>query len=242
MTSMDAFDLDHPLDLSIRVDFPNKLCAFGAPSSHKQALKVDGFVGDLSQGGSCNCDVVSFVPHCHGTHTESAKHLGAGDTMPQVLISFLGLAQVVTITSNALCLDVGHVQELKVGEGVKALIIRTLPNDPEKKQKHYKSQAPYLSPSFMQWIKSQGIEHVLVDFPSVDPMEDGGKLLAHRTFWDLPLEGKVPDQGPFSKRTITELIYVPNEVPDGVYLLSLTPSNLALDATPSRPILFRRKT
>jgi hypothetical protein len=38
--------------------------------------------------------------------------------------------------------------------------------------------------------------------------------------------------------TITELIYVPDGVEDGLYLLNLQVPNLRTDAVPSRPVLY----
>ena len=56
-------------------------------------------------------------------------------------------------------------------------------------------------------------------------------LAAHHLFWDVPAE-------PNFQKTITELIYVPNEISDGNYILNLQVSNFANDAAPSRPMLF----
>jgi len=41
--------------------------------------------------------------------------------------------------------------------------------------------------------------------------------------------------------TITELIYVPNEIDDGPYLLNLQIAPFTSDASPSRPLLFSGK-
>jgi hypothetical protein len=69
--------------------------------------------------------------------------------------------------------------------------------------------------------------------------DDGGALLAHRAFWGLPSRGEpLPEGAPLSHRTITELCYIDNAVPDGVYLLNLGVSPIAMDAAPSRPLLF----
>ena len=38
---------------------------------------------------------------------------------------------------------------------------------------------------------------------------------------------------------MTELIYVPEEIPDGRYLLNLQIADFTSDAAPSRPVLFR---
>ncbi len=42
----------------------------------------------------------------------------------------------------------------------------------------------------------------------------------------------------YSSSTITELIYVPDHVPDGEYLLNLQIAPFNADASPSRPIIF----
>jgi hypothetical protein len=83
----------------------------------------------------------------------------------------------------------------------------------------------------MQLIVDAGVQHLLIDLPSVDREEDGGALAAHHLFWNVPA-------APNFQKTITELIYVPNEISDGDYILNLQVSNFANDAAPSRPMLF----
>jgi hypothetical protein len=115
---------------------------------------------------------------------------------------------------------------------VEALIIRTKPNDHSKVQRQYSgTNFPYLTIGAMQRIVDAGVQHLLIDLPSVDREEDGGALEAHHLFWNVPAE-------PNFQKTITELIYVPNEIADGTYLLNLQVSNFANDAAPSRPMLF----
>ena len=115
---------------------------------------------------------------------------------------------------------------------VEALIIRTKPNDHSKTNRQYSgTNFPYLTLGAMQRIVDAGVQHLLVDLPSVDREEDGGALAAHHLFWNVPAE-------PNFQKTITELIYVPNEISDGDYILNLQVSNFANDAAPSRPMLF----
>ena len=83
----------------------------------------------------------------------------------------------------------------------------------------------------MQRIVDAGVQHLLIDLPSVDREEDGGELAAHHLFWNVP-------SNPNFQKTITEFIYVPNEIVDGRYILNLQVSNFANDAAPSRPMLF----
>jgi hypothetical protein len=75
---------------------------------------------------------------------------------------------------------------------------------------------------------------LLLDLPSVDREEDGGKLLAHKAFWDYP---KNID----TKKTISEMVFVDNSIVDGLYLLNLQICSFELDVSPSKPVLYRMK-
>ena len=84
----------------------------------------------------------------------------------------------------------------------------------------------------MEYIVEQGIEHLLIDLPSVDRESDEGKLLAHKAFWKFP--NQIREQS-----TITELIYVPNKVKDGLFLLNIQIASFEIDASPSKPVLYK---
>ena len=52
--------------------------------------------------------------------------------------------------------------------------------------------------------------------------DDNGLLLSHRAFWGLPPRGQDRDvASPLPARTITEMCYMPPDLPDGCYLLDL---------------------
>ena len=112
-----------------------------------------------------------------------------------------------------------------------------MPNNTEKLSTDYSgANPPYLAPEAMQWIVQQGVQHLLLDLPSVDREDDGGKLTNHRSFWRV-LHNKADEQSSFGN-TITELIYVPDAVADGRYLLNLQIPSIELDAAPSKPVLY----
>jgi hypothetical protein len=90
----------------------------------------------------------------------------------------------------------------------------------------------------LDWLAGTGVEHLLVDLPSVDRMNDGGRLLAHRAFWGMPAGTTHATHATRPNATITELIYVPEQIPDGLYLLSLQVAPFVADAAPSRPLLY----
>ncbi|MFM7683934.1 MAG: cyclase family protein, partial [Bacteroidota bacterium] len=113
-----------------------------------------------------------------------------------------------------------------------ALIIRTLPNNSEKKSMNYSDTNPaYLDLSVMNIIEKHNIQHLLLDLPSVDRESDGGELAFHHAFWNVP-------SNPNLEKTITELIYVDPSTEDGQYILELQVAPFDNDASPSRPILY----
>jgi kynurenine formamidase len=116
--------------------------------------------------------------------------------------------------------------------GIKTLIIRTLPNDNAKLSRQYSNtNPPYFEAEAIQKIVDSGIEHLLVDLPSVDREEDAGALIGHHIFWNYP-------ENPRKNCSITELIYVPEAVEDGLYFLQLGIAAFENDAAPSRPLIY----
>ncbi len=125
-------------------------------------------------------------------------------------------------------------------DGSDGLIIRTLPNDESKLSKTYLEEIPpFFSTEAIEFISEIGIKHLLVDMPSIDRIFDGGKLSNHRIFWNVGQGAFEISEASLIHNTITELIYVPNEIADGNYLLNLQIAPFSADASPSRPILFK---
>ena len=124
----------------------------------------------------------------------------------------------------------------------KALIIRTLPNTDAKLKADYGEGniPPYFTADAMRLIVEKGFTHLLVDLPSIDRIFDEGKLINHRIFWNVE-EGRFETNSETRMNsTITELIYVPNEVPDGEYMLNLQIAPFDSDCAPSRPVLLSK--
>jgi hypothetical protein len=72
----------------------------------------------------------------------------------------------------------------------------------------------------------------MIDLPSVDREQDGGKLSTHHIFWQYP-------QATRRHCTITEFIFAPNTLTDDIYFLQLQIAPFHNDATPSLPVLYR---
>jgi arylformamidase len=246
-------------DLSIPVAFDGAgRSAFGLPPAGVQTVENAWFVGDTRSGGSCNVKEYRFIPHCHGTHTECVGHVVDQDVsvtaflkdawIPATLISVKpekgmdcpesyipGKADDdALITRRAL---VEKLRMLDDEDFHQALVIRTLPSSPAERRRQYLA-APYFSNEAMAEIVRQGVEHLLVDVPSVDRMEDEGKLSNHRLFWELPPDAHDLNRCKAPFRMITELIFVADDIRDGYYLLNLQIAPFRGDAAPSRPLLF----
>ncbi|MDT8325132.1 MAG: cyclase family protein, partial [Bacteroidota bacterium] len=73
---------------------------------------------------------------------------------------------------------------------------------------------------------------------SLDRARDEGRLSAHHLFWEVEQGSHRVDAAEHSMRTVTEMIYVPNHLPDGRYFLDIQLAPFVADAAPSRPILF----
>ena len=229
-----AFDLTRPIDISIPITETQPVNAFHLPRAAFAPFRMGDFVGSIEEGGPVRCDVVTLAPHGNGTHTECVGHIGGkGYSLLDALTQQLWTARLITVeigADGAISLEAlkGAWQEW----GEDALVIRTLPNDPDKRSRTWSgNNPPFVSAEAMRLIVERNVQHVLIDLPSVDPEEDEGALIAHHIFWQFP-------DAPRTTATITEMIYVPDIVADGVYLLDLNAAAFDGDAAPSRPMLY----
>lgn len=233
-----------PVGIPLRTGTQNPNCYWAEPPRFEM-IRVGDFVGSVAEGGSCNYQKVSITPHGNGTHTECYGHISDDPTatIARCLRPAWWVALLVTLTpeeqksgDRVLTLEtlLASIDKMPVSS-FEALVIRTLPNEPGKLMRNYNAtNPPYLEPALTAWCARQGVEHLLVDLPSLDREEDGGKLLAHRAFWQYPHATR-------RHATVTELIYVPDTLPDGLYALQLLAPFWEIDAVPSTPVLFPMK-
>jgi kynurenine formamidase len=253
-------DLSRPVDLALELDFSGPQPRhFGAPRASSRPYETPdfGFRGSVERGSSCNCELITLIPHCNGTHTECAghltlEHLDAWRVVPAGLVPALLLSVTPEepgeegsepapepgdrlITRRAL----ERAWPVELPFAPRALVIRTLPNDPGKRARDYTAQTPpYLSQEAASLLVSRGVLHLVVDVPSIDRAHDEGRLTAHRRFFGLPPGAVQLAAATRPGATITELAFVPDRIADGAYLLELQVPALTGDAVPSRPLLY----
>ena len=232
-------DVSKPIDISIAIDVSKQnVNAWYLDDPKIFPEEVDGENISVKNGAVVNFNSIHFNPHSHITHTECVGHITEKvHSVNQNLKHYFHLAELITIAPIEVDGDlVIATKQLKMALRNKkrdAVVIRTLPNLTDKKSMKYSNTNPtYLLEETALFLKEKGIKHLLVDLPSVDKEKDEGKLLAHNAFWNT--------DGPLRMdATITEFIYVPNEVTDGEYLLNLMVAPFENDATPSKPILYK---
>lgn len=255
-------------DLSIPLRFngpqPN---AWGVERAGSRPVEAGGMIGNTRLGGSVNFEQYTFIPHCSGTHTECVGHItheriSIRECLRDVLIPALlvtvepqypsNLSSMPSaidraITRGALSAALDDVNSRNPQSAIRspqsaALIVRTVPNGLWKQSAEYgENNIPaYFAADAIDLIIELGVTHLLVDLPSIDRIFDNGELANHRKFWNVEPRSHEINADTRLNKTITELIYVPDAVEDGEYLLNLQIAPFESDCSPSRPILINK--
>jgi kynurenine formamidase len=255
-----GIDTKQFVDISIPYKFNGEQPNFyNVNPGHSTPLISGETIYSVGSGAGCNVTEISMNIHCTGTHTECVGHLleNPGDVgmvlkdifFPAVLITvdttqFVNTNETYhcSVNDNELVICKKSIQK-QVNKWKEyqpqALIIRTTPNSEDKKFYQYTIHPPFFfTNDALRYIADLGIQHFVVDLPSIDRISDNGILGNHRLFWGdgENATGKV---NPDSINTITELAFIPNEVLDGFYFLNIQLPHFECDAAPSRPILIK---
>jgi len=241
-------DLSRGITLGIPISEDGRHPRFFVGQGAKfEPLSAGDFTGRVCSGGSCNADIVEFIPHCHGTHTEGYGHVAAGrDPVNPEVNTALYFARLISVSPSQtdqhgypILTSRDLFARNPSSNDYDALVIRTLPNERSKCWRDYSQAPPYpiLSDEAMRRVAESGIQHLLIDTPSIDAADDPS-LRLHRLFWQMTAEARQPPQIR-RNATLTEMIFVPDVIEDGDYLIHLGLSTLVSDATPSCPTLFQ---
>lgn len=239
-------DLSKPLDISIPLtNTDENPIAWYIEKPVIEPVRFGDWVGKVSEGSSStNFNNIFFNPHGHGTHTECLGHITkAFYSVNQCLKQFFFTAELISVQPEVhgddWVITKNQIQAALGEKSPEAIIIRTLPNTNEKLHQNYSNtNPPYLLEDAAIFIRESGIQHLLIDLPSVDKEKDEGKLLAHKAFWNVKDVNNLNDDA-LLHSTITEMIFVENTIEDGTYILNLQIASFENDASPSKPILYK---
>lgn len=233
-------DLSQGIDISIPLKHgtTGPKC-FYAPDFRIEPVIAGDFVGSTDNGSPVNFKNIYVNPHGNGTHTECAGHITSLPlTINQCLLTFHFVAKLITVDPDEKADGDKVITETKLKEKLAAtgevvtLIVRTLPNDHAKLTKDYSgTNPPYFSPDAIKYINEIGIQHLVTDLPSIDREVDGGAVLGHKIFWGYPeFAGR--------DKTITEMVYIPDAVLDGIYFCNIQIASIESDASPSKIVIY----
>ncbi|MBP8824384.1 MAG: cyclase family protein [Flavobacteriales bacterium] len=234
--------LDQPIDLSLPLDPDSpgpRAWYVGAPAF--TPVNDGERTYTVQDGAPVNFRNVQFNPHGNGTHTESVGHIARTiHPVGNLFQRYWFTAQLVSVppqerrtpAGTARVITLEQLQSTVHERAPEALVVRTRPNGEDKRTRQWTdTDPPFMEAEACRWLRGIGVRHLLLDLPSVDRERDEGQLAAHHAFWDFP---RTTDLG----RTITEMIFVPDTVRDGDYLLELQVPHFINDAAPSRPLLY----
>ena len=248
LTSKDQtfkIDFSKPIDISITLtNTDENPIAWYIEKPEIEPVRFGDWIGKVSEGSSStNFNNIFFNPHGHGTHTECLGHItkefySINDTLKTFFFTAELVSVIPEIQDEDLVITKDQIEKALQGKSPEAIVIRTLPNLNEKLSKKYSNtNPPYLDENVAIFLRESGVKHLLIDLPSVDKEKDEGKLLAHKAFWNVK-NVNILNEDARLDATITELIYVKDEILDGSYLLNLQIASFENDASPSKPVLY----
>lgn len=251
------YDLSRPFDLSAPIYFDGRSArAFSLPAAEREPVRAGAQPLNVGGGGSVNCDGLVLYPHGNGTHTECVGHVVSDEVFVRdVAPAGLLPASVITVlptrrsdANEAYGGDTDGEDEIITAAaitaawpapaGERAVVIRT----GAERDVFSGTNPPYFTDDAAELLRTRGVDHVLVDLPSLDREHDGGALSAHRAFFGLAPGQRSLGETQLPPRTITEMCRIPDACHDGRYLLSLGVAPFASDAAPARPVLFALET
>jgi kynurenine formamidase len=240
-----TIDFSKPIDISIPLSNTDENpIAWYIEKPIIEPVKFGDWIGKVSEGSSTNFNNIFFNPHGHGTHTECLGHITKDFySINQCLKQFIFEAQLISISPEKINDDFvitkDQIEQIIDKNSNDALIIRTMPNSEEKKHLNYSNtNPPYIDEAAAHYIREIGVKHLLIDLPSVDKEKDEGKLLSHKAFWNVTNITNLNADARLDC-TITEMVFVPKHIEDGLYLLNLQIASFENDASPSKPVLYK---
>jgi arylformamidase len=222
---------------------------FGAPGATSEPFRGDGFEGTVARGASCNCRRVTLIPHCNGTHTESASHLTLQQRplheflptgpLPALLLSVPPIdafasnedSDPLPLAGDRLVTRAALLTAWRVHDACRppVLLLRTGTTWQD-------AAPPFISRQLMHELAARGVEHLVTDLPSVDRLQDAGRLTAHRIFFGLPAGSTDLAAARRAGCSITELARFPAQLADGPCAVQIQIPDWQGDAVPSRPL------
>ena len=238
-----SYKLGKTISVSRTIETTKQSNAFFLPEYSTETFRYkDVFIGNVLEGGSCNVDILNFCPH-NLTHIESSAHIldqsqsqGNIRDIPenhlQGLLYLIDLTNKLSVNDKFITQDILKSELDKINFPVSAIAIKTpssnLPQDTDFSGKDFIALDEGAAQELVDFsFEQQKITTLLLDLPSADSENDQGKLLAHRTFFEIPKEGFSFND--LKKKAIIELAYFKDVVQNYYYFIT-TPAKVKANA------------
>jgi len=214
------------------------LNCFHLPQMTISPVEGEGFIGDMTQGGTCNVDLLTFTPH-NITHLETSAHILAEggkfvSDIPQ--LNLTGICYLADLSHNTGDITLNDIKEVldRIKLPISHLAIKTraslLNTNYDFSGKDFLSITPEAAKEISRFqLNGEKVSILLLDLPSADPENDGGKLLTHRAFFEIPR--KVHEFTDKTSKAIVELAHF-GDLEEGYYYCVLSPPRIRTNAVP----------
>jgi hypothetical protein len=228
---------------------------FDAPAAHSWPHRVGEFSGTVLTGASCNCRNIQLLPHGNGTHSEGVGHLtydeaNVIDVLPKLPMPAV-LLRLAALRAGDCHETADYAPEPNDWLVTQQICAAAWPQAPAPRpsvavlalEPCETAVPPYLTRECTQWLVDRGIEHLIVELPSIDRLRDAGRLTAHRIFFGLPAYAATAPAPRHSdarrpQATVTELAQIPRELTTrSGFVQWLAPAMLG-DAVPTQPLWY----
>ncbi|MHA2250414.1 MAG: cyclase family protein [Candidatus Kariarchaeaceae archaeon] len=241
----DCFDLLDPISVSREILIEPEVKtsnAFSLPKFKEEVFELNGFIGDIDQGGSCNVGIHTFCPHGF-THIETAAHI-TNEGLP------INKIPVTHFSGLVYLMDLSYLESEKIGwDDIKPkindcklpitmLAIKTKNSLISQFYDFSGSNPIFLDPIAAKKIVENipKLTALILDFPSIDKEDDGGKLFAHKNYFGMSHQENQIQNDPY--RVLVELAYF-SDLKEGYYYCSMTPPKIQTNAVITDIILYR---
>jgi len=176
------------------------------------------------------------LPEARACDESFTEHAHADDR----LVSAAAIRSAIASAAQSLPSGYAAWESAKKESLGKSLVVRIAEDDPATANSPWSFESevsPYFTSDAIDVLNDLSVTHLLVEFPSVDRLDDGGRLTNHHKFWNFDQESRNLAEA-WPSKTITEMIEISPSIKDGLYLLSIQVPPIRTDAMLSRPVLF----
>ncbi|RZJ71662.1 MAG: cyclase family protein [Flavobacterium sp.] len=205
-------DLSQPIDISITLSASDENpIAWYLDKPVIEPVKMGEWTGSVHAGASTNFNNIFFNPHGHGTHTECLGHITKEfHSINTSLTTFFFFAEVISILPET------QGDDLVI---TKAQLEKALGKSPEA--------------VIIRTLPNDAAKNSK-NYSNTNPPyleEDAATFIRECGIKHLLID--------LLDATITEMVFVPDEIADGNYILNLQIVSFENDASPSKPVLYK---